>query len=86
VSLEYIDLTGTGANTLILADDDVLAITDNADDRLIVNGNIGDVLKSINQGWTSTGTQSVGSVVYATFEHASGAELWVDTEIGFTVT
>ncbi len=86
VSLEYIDLTGTGANTLILGDEDVLAITDNADDRLIVNGNIGDVLKSIGEGWTSTGTQSAGSIVYATFEHSSGAELWVDTEIGFTVT
>ncbi len=84
VGIEYIDLTGTGANTLLLNPSDVVALSDT--DRLVVNGNIGDVLKSIGQGWTSSGTESAGSVVYATFTHSSGAELWVDTEIGFTVT
>jgi len=64
----------------------VLAITGSALTPLVVNGNIGDALRSIGQGWTSTGTESAGSIVYATFEHAGGAELWVDTEIGFTVT
>jgi Ca2+-binding RTX toxin-like protein len=85
LGIEVIDLTGTGANTLLLNPSDVVALSDTTN-RLVVNGNIGDVLKSIGQGWTSTGTQSVGAIVYATFEHSSGAELWVDTEIGFTVT
>jgi len=82
--LEVIDLTGTGNNTLQLKASDVLALSDTTD-MLIVNGNVGDVLKSIGQGWISDGTESIGSNLYATF-HAGEAILWVDTDIGFTVT
>ena len=85
MNIEAIDLTGTGNNSLNLASADVLALSGSTD-RLVVDGNVGDVLTSILQGWTSSGTESIGSVLYATFTHTNGAELWVDSEIGFTVS
>jgi hypothetical protein len=89
LGIEVIDLTGTGNNTLLLNPSDVLATTGSSPTPLVVNGNIGDVLKSItaDHSWASTGTTTVGDVVYATFHNStSNVDLWVDTEIGFTVT
>jgi len=86
VDLEVIDLTGSGNNSLTLTPTGVVAFSDTTH-KLVVDGNVGDVLTSIAQSWVSTGTESIGAVLYATFTHAaSGAGLWVDSDIGFTVS
>ncbi|OKH23357.1 FG-GAP repeat protein [Chroogloeocystis siderophila] len=54
-SIEIIDLTGSGDNTLQLTRLDLLNLSDSTN-QLIVNGNAGDSLISTGQGWLFEGT------------------------------
>ncbi len=54
--IEEIDLTGTGDNTLILSQRDVLNASDESN-TLIVRGNAGDLVSTL--GWTAAGTEEI---------------------------
>ncbi|NJN89474.1 MAG: hypothetical protein HC878_03250 [Leptolyngbyaceae cyanobacterium SL_5_14] len=77
--IEQIDLTGTGNNSLTLNLRDLLSLSDTTN-RIVVLGNSGDTVTSTGQGWVSSGTQTIGSNIYARFTIAS-AVLLVDTDI-----
>lgn len=51
--VEIIDLTGTGNNSLKLTRLDLLDLS--TTNQLIVNGNVGDSVTSVNQGWLFSG-------------------------------
>jgi hypothetical protein len=84
-SIEVIDITGSGNNTLNLSLGDVLAqggnslFTDDDSTQMLIKGNTGDV---VNLGdllpdgtdpgdWASTGTATVAGVTYNVYQHSS---------------
>ncbi|HEX2648781.1 MAG TPA: calcium-binding protein [Burkholderiales bacterium] len=88
-SLEQIDLTGTGNNTLVLDPEAIHALTDvDGATQLIVNGNVGDVVSSIGEGWVSNGTvqPTPGGTFYASFTHNGTETLLIDSDISFSIT
>ena len=80
-SIEVIDLTGTGNNTLKLRVDDVFDMTGfntfaaTGRHQLLVKGDAGDVLDlddgAGTTGWTQSGTQVIDSVTYNTWNHGT---------------
>lgn len=84
-SMEVIDITGTGNNTLNLSLSDVLAQGGNSlftgDDstQMMIKGNAGDVVNLADLlpdgtdpgDWASAGTATVAGVVYNVFQHSS---------------
>jgi hypothetical protein len=87
-SIEAIDLTGTGNNTLKLKLNDVLDMTGfntfaaTGRHQLLVKGDAGDALDlddgAGTTGWTQSGTQVIDSVTYNAWNHdASLATLYV---------
>jgi hypothetical protein len=90
-SIESIDLTGSGDNTLKLSVEDVLnhggtdLFHDSGKSQMMVNGNAGDevdlqgLIGAEDPGsWGSQGSVMVGGVVYEVFSHSSlDAELLV---------
>lgn len=90
-SIEKIDITGTGHNTLKLALDDVLAhgapdlFVNDGKTQMMVNGDAGDVVDlqgligSLDPGtWANQGNVTVGGVSYNVYSHSSlDAELLV---------
>ncbi|NWE20686.1 Ig-like domain-containing protein [Pseudomonas sp. P7548] len=95
-SVEIIDITGTGNNTLNLSLGDVLeqgaASLFTADDtvQMMIKGNAGDVVKlddllpdGTDPGdWAASGTTTVAGVVYNVFQHSSlDAELLVQSGV-----
>jgi hypothetical protein len=87
-SIEAIDLTGTGNNTLKLKLNDVLDMTGfntfaaTGRHQLLVKGDAGDTLDLADgagtTGWTQSGTQVIDSVTYNAWNHdASFATLYV---------
>jgi len=90
-SIEIIDITGTGNNTLALSLDDVLEQGQTslftADDtvQMMVKGNTGDVVNLDDQlagtdpgDWAASGTVDVGGVTYNVYSHSTvDAELLV---------
>lgn len=84
-SMEVIDITGTGNNTLNLSLGDVLAQGGNSlftgDDatQMMIKGNAGDVVNLADLlpdgtdpgDWASAGTATVAGVVYNVFQHSS---------------
>ena len=77
--IEIVDLTGTGDNTLILDLDDLLTLTNNAD-TLIVTGDAGDAIFTLDDGWANIGTVDVGGVAFTSYSHGIGTML-VDPDI-----
>ncbi|WP_439597290.1 VCBS domain-containing protein [Falsiroseomonas sp.] len=75
-SIERIDLTGSGDNTLVL---DRLAVLNLTEQRsagvtiLTVDGTTGDVLRFAEIGWTSAGSIEVGGVTYTRYLAADGS-------------
>lgn len=84
-SIEVIDITGSGNNTLNLSLGDVLAqggnslFTNDDSTQMLIKGNTGDV---VNLGdllpdgtdpgdWASTGTATVAGVTYNVYQHSS---------------
>ncbi len=76
---EIIDITGTGNNSLKFSRLDVLDLSDTTN-RLIVNGNAGDVVTSRGQGWDPSGTTTLGGIDYNRYIIGQ-ARLLVDTDI-----
>jgi len=82
--IEIIDLAGTGNNSLILTRLDLLNLSDTTN-LLIVNGNVGDSLRSTTQGWLSGGSTILNGIAYNQF--TSGvATLLVDADITLTIS
>jgi hypothetical protein len=68
-SIEVIDLTGTGNNSIILDQRAVFNLTEarsGGEATIIINGNAGDVVGTF--GFTANGTQLVGGTTYNLFE------------------
>ena len=61
--IEVIDLTGTGNNSLTLNRLELLDLSDTTN-QLIVNGNTGDAIASIGQGWSLDGTTTLDDTLY----------------------
>lgn len=82
-SFEIIDITGTGNNSLFIAIENVLDLSDTTD-RLIINGNSGDKVTSTGQGWEFGGTTTLDGVLYRQYTvdgSIGAATLLVDTDI-----
>ncbi|AFZ28724.1 Hemolysin-type calcium-binding region [Gloeocapsa sp. PCC 7428] len=83
-SIEIIDLTGTGNNTLQMTRLDLLNLSDSTN-QLIVNGNSGDSIISTGQGWLFEATTTLDGNQYN--RYTSGvATLLVDTDITRTLS
>ena len=89
-AIESFDLTGNGGNTLTLDADMVFSATrgTNAETgtghSLIIDGDTGDVVDA-GEGWSNTGTVTIGGDGYSVFESASnGARIFVDDDVAVT--
>lgn len=88
--IERIDLSGSGDNSLTLNLNDVLALPDhnnlflaNGYTQLRVDGDAGDSVTSVGQGWSAGDNVSLGgTTLYTPYTHAgSTAMLLLDTEL-----
>ncbi len=84
MEFETIDLTGRGNNSLSLRRLDVLDLSDTTN-RLVVNGNLGDKVTSVEQGWIFGGTTTLEDSLYNRYT-VGAARLLVDTDISQTIT
>jgi hypothetical protein len=88
-SLEIIDLTGTGNNSLILNIADVSALPEKINlfikdsrKQLLILGDAGDEVTSTGQDWIIGADQMVYGTLVTPYTHAViMAELFVDTDI-----
>jgi Ca2+-binding RTX toxin-like protein len=78
VGLEAMDLTGSGDNALVLKRSDLLALSDT--DVLRIDGDSGDALKVLGQGWSAGADLSLGDQLYHSFVN-NGATLLVDADV-----
>lgn len=78
--IEIIDLTGTGNNTLTLNFGDLLDLSDSTN-TLRVDGNAGDAVNSIGQGWTADGTVEVFPGIFYSRYVEGAATLLLDPDI-----
>jgi hypothetical protein len=91
--IERIDLTGSGDNSLTLDIRDVLALPDGAEafldsttHELLIDGNSGDSVASVGQGWVAGAEVTLQGTLYAAYTHADIAvTLLVDTDITRTI-
>ena len=77
--IEFIDLLGTGPNSLTLTLQDVVDVTD-SNDKLIIKGDANDTVISTGEGWTSAGTEIIDGEVYNVYTVGTDT-LLVDTDI-----
>jgi hypothetical protein len=78
-SIEVIDLTGTGANSLVIDRLAVLALTEVRDSGLAiirVQGGADDSVAFTESGWSAAGNASEGGVIYSIYSNGN-AEVWV---------
>ncbi|MXP27180.1 hypothetical protein GRI39_14215, partial [Altererythrobacter indicus] len=81
-SIEMVDLTGTGDNTLTITEQTLFDVSDwrmDGEAWMIVKGDAGDAITST--GFTANGTYDYGGVTYDLYE-SGGANLLVDQGIG----
>ncbi len=83
-SIEQIDLTGSGDNSLTLNRLDVLALSDTTN-QLIVSGDVGDAVTSTGQGWTLDSTRTLDGILYNQYI-LGAATLLVNADITQTVS
>jgi hypothetical protein len=76
--IEQIDLNDSGSNALTFDPLDVLALSDT--NQLLILGNSNDVIVSINQGWTASGTPTLDGNLYNEYT-VGGVNLLVDSDI-----
>ena len=76
--IEQIDLNNSGSNALAFNKLDVLAMSDTKE--LVILGNTGDLVVSIGQGWTASGTQLLDNNLYNKYA-VGGVSLLVDSDI-----
>ncbi|HJP20800.1 MAG TPA: hypothetical protein QF861_04490 [Alphaproteobacteria bacterium] len=82
-SIEKIDITGSGANTLTLKLADVLDISDtisSSKTRLLVDGGADDTVVA-SDSWTPGSTTTANSNTYNIYT-SDNAQLLIDTDIG----
>ncbi len=84
--IEAIDLGGSGANTLALSLNDVLALSDSTD-TVWISGNDDDQVQSTGQGWVSAPGGNVEHLgeIYASYI-AGDATLMIDLDITQTIS
>ncbi|MEM9273667.1 MAG: LamG-like jellyroll fold domain-containing protein [Cyanobacteria bacterium P01_F01_bin.143] len=78
-SIENIDLTGTGNNTLNITSRDLVNLSDTSN-RLIVTGDVGDSVYSIGQDWLLSDVVTIDGNSFNLY-NTGNAELLIDTEI-----
>ena len=78
-NVEHIELTGSGDNTLDVKLRDLVNLSDTSN-RLIVTGNAGDQVISIDQDWTRGGTEVIDGTTFNTYTNGA-AELLIDTQV-----
>jgi Ca2+-binding RTX toxin-like protein len=86
-SIEEIDLTGTGNNSVALTAQDVLETSDTGVMQIL--GNAGDSVSSVAQGWSKGMDQVIDGQTYHTYtssQPGSAVTLLVDTDITQTIT
>lgn len=99
-SIERVDLTGSGNNSLTLSYRDVVDMSNrnvfNASNgwsslggsvtryQLLIDGNTGDQVR-IDAGWQNPGTASVGGNTYAIYQYGEHIQLLIDLDIGRSV-
>ncbi|MBK6659973.1 MAG: hypothetical protein IPG43_18300 [Proteobacteria bacterium] len=86
LDFDHLDITGSGANSVILALGDVLAIgADNA--TLRISGDAGDSITSSGQGWVADGdgVQTIDGEQYQSYSAAS-VHLLVDIELSASLS
>ncbi|PHZ85269.1 beta strand repeat-containing protein [Paremcibacter congregatus] len=83
-NMENIDLLGTGGNSLVLTQADVLAVTD-VDNILIIKGDGDDSVSSVTQDWVLGDDQVIGGETYNTYTSGT-ATLLVDADIMDTIS
>jgi Ca2+-binding RTX toxin-like protein len=76
--IEQIDLNDSSSNTLAFNNLDVLALSDT--NQLVILGNTSDVVVSMGQGWTASGTQTLDGNLYNEYA-VGGVSLLVDSDI-----
>jgi Ca2+-binding RTX toxin-like protein len=76
--IEQIDLNDDSSNTLAFNNLDVLALSDT--NQLVILGNTSDVVVSLGQGWTASGTQTLDGNLYNEYA-VGGVSLLVDSDI-----
>ena len=92
--IERIDLTGNGNNSLTLDIRDVLALPDGTGafrdtttHELLIDGNSGDSVSSVGQGWVAGDQITVQGTLYASYTHVDiAATLLIDTDITRTIS
>ena len=83
-NIEIIDITGSGDNTIELNVFNVLNMSDN-NNRLRIDGNDGDSITSLDQGWSPGELSTIGAVQYQSYV-SGNAILLVDTDLNQTLT
>ncbi|HTO61058.1 MAG TPA: calcium-binding protein, partial [Bradyrhizobium sp.] len=86
-SIEEIDLTGTGNNSLAISAQDVLQTSETG--QMLVLGNAGDSVTSIGQGWNKGADQMIEGQTYHTYtssQPGTTVTLLVDNDITQTIT
>ena len=78
-SIENIDLTGTGNNTLNITRRDLVNLSDTSN-RLIVTGDVGDSVYSVGQDWLLSDVVTLNDNSFNQYVYGA-AELLMDTEI-----
>jgi hypothetical protein len=76
--IEEIDLNHSSSNALAFNKLDVLAISDTQE--LVILGNTGDLVVSIGQGWTASGTQTLDDNLFNQYA-LGGVSVLVDSDI-----
>ncbi len=82
-SIEHIDLSGTGANSLTLSRLDLLSLSEVRTEgraELRVDGNVGDRIATADNGWVPRGREEIADVFYNVFDNGN-ARLLVNTAI-----
>jgi Ca2+-binding RTX toxin-like protein len=82
-SIETVDLTGSGDDTLTLDIHDLLDMSDDTAGGvtvLTVLGDAGDAVVTADSGWANNGTTDVGGVTFTQFDNGN-ARLLVDIDV-----
>ena len=82
-SIEAIDLTGTGDNSLKLNALDLFDISDDTSGgitHLTVHGDAGDGVTTLDTGWSNVGSTVIGANNYTIYQNGQ-AQLIIDNDI-----
>jgi hypothetical protein len=93
--IERIDLTGAGNNQIQIDVDGLLQLSsdlfagDGGPERLIINGDSGDIVNATGFGTTATGSQTLNGITYNIYSDTGtgglAAQLWVQQNVTYQV-